>query len=456
MRSAENAGEPLPALDAGSRPDRVGPVRIPVSPAVAVARGVSQTMKRPWIASGSSKVLAVAAAFALTSTLAVRGADGASAETLPKLTAILGEATDVQVQKDILRGLSAAFQGQRTLTMPRGWDGVEARLTASPDEEVRRLAQALALKFGSQNALAALRAMAGDKAQSGDARRAALDSLIAVRDAGLPVLLQALVADAAVRGTAIRALAQFDDAATPGSILGVFGALKPEERREALNTLASRAGFARPLVAAVVGGTIPKAELTADLVRQLRNLKDAEISKQLDAVWGVMKETSSDQKQEIERYRRIYGAGGSQPGDAGRGRAIFNQVCSQCHHLFDFGGQVGPDITGANRGDLNYLLETILFPNAVIPNEYRVSTIETKDERVITGIIKEQNATALVVQTATEALTVPKNEVKKIEPSEQSMMPEGLLANLKDQEVRDLLYYLSRPGQVPLPEPAKP
>ena len=117
---------------------------------------------------------------------------------------------------------------------------------------------------------------------------------------------------------------------------------------------------------------------------------------------------------------------------------------------------MGPDITGANRGDLNYLLETILFPNAVIPNEYRVSTIETKDERVITGIIKEQNASALVVQTATEALTVPKNEVKKIEPSEQSMMPEGLLANLKDQEVRDLLYYLSRPGQVPLPEQPKP
>lgn len=398
----------------------------------------------------------LAAVVLLTSFPPVRGAEEAPSETLPKLTAMLGETTDVQVQKDILRGLTAAFQGQRTLAMPRGWEAVETRLTASPEDEVRRLAQALALKFGSQRALAALRAIAGDTVQSGEARRAALDSLIAVRDPGLPGLLQSLVADAAVRGTAIRALAQFDDAATPGAILGVFGSLRSEERREALNTLASRAGFARPLVAAVVGGTVPKAELTADLVRQLRNLKDAEIAKQLDSVWGVMKETSSDQKQEIERYRRLYGAGGSQPGHAGRGRVIFNQVCSQCHHLFDFGGQVGPDITGANRGDLNYLLETILFPNAVIPNEYRVSTIETKDERVITGIIKEQNASALVVQTATEALTVPKNEVKKIEPSEQSMMPEGLLANLKDQEVRDLLYYLSRPGQVPLPEQPKP
>jgi putative heme-binding domain-containing protein len=272
----------------------------------------------------------------------------------------------------------------------------------------------------------------------------------------LPGLLQKLVADSAVRGTAIRALAQFDDSGTPGAILGVFGSLNGEERRDALNSLASRAGFARPLVAAVSKGSVPKAELTADLVRQLRNLKDAEISQQLDQIWGVMKETSADQKQEIERYRRMYGAGGSQPGNASRGRVLFNQVCSQCHRLFDTGGNVGPDITGANRGDLNYLLETILFPNAVIPNEYRVSTIETKDDRVITGIIKEQSATSLVVQTPTEALTIPRNEVKKIEPSEQSMMPEGLLANLKDQGVRDLLYYVSRPGQVPLPTGTKP
>lgn len=382
-------------------------------------------------------------------------AQGNAAETLPRLTAILGESSDPQFQKDMLRGMTAAFQGQRSIPMPPGWESIEARLARSTDAEVRTLAQALSLKFGSQTALSTLRATALDTSLGAEVRRGALDSLIAVRDAGLPGLLQKLVGDSVVRATAIRALAQFDDAGTPGAILGVYGSLSPEERREALNSLSSRAGYARPLVAAVGKGTIPKSELTADLVRQLRNLRDAEITGQLDRIWGVMKETSADQKQEIERYRRIYGAGGSQPGDAPRGRALFNQVCSQCHHLFDTGGNVGPDITGANRGDLNYLLETILFPNAVIPNEYRLSTIETKDERVITGIIKEQSATSLVVQTPTELLNLPRNEVKKVEPSEQSMMPEGLLANLKDQEVRDLLYYLSRPGQVPLPAGAK-
>lgn len=379
----------------------------------------------------------------------LRAADGA--DPLPRLTALLGEASETQFQLDLLRGITAALQGRRSVPMPAGWEAVEARLVASGDAQVRSMSQALALKFGSQKALASLRTLAADAQSPADARRGALDSLIAVRDPGLPPLLQKLASDPAVRGIAIRALAGFDDAGTPAAILGVFPGLDAVERRDALNTLASRTGFARALIGGLGAGVVKRTDLTADLVRQLRNLKDADISKRLDEVWGVMKETSADQKKEIERMNRLYWAGGSTPGDAPRGRVVFNQVCAQCHHLFDFGGNVGPDITGANRSDLNYLLENILFPNAVIPNDYRASMIETKDDRVITGIVKEQTANAVVVQAATELLTLPRNEVKKIEPSEQSMMPEGLLANLKDQEVRDLLYYLSRPGQVPLP-----
>ncbi|HAB15047.1 MAG TPA: dehydrogenase, partial [Verrucomicrobiales bacterium] len=124
-------------------------------------------------------------------------------------------------------------------------------------------------------------------------------------------------------------------------------------------------------------------------------------------------------------------------------------------HLFDHGGAVGPDITGANRTDLDYLLQNILFPNAVIPNEYRASTFEVNDGRVVMGVLKQTDGTAYRVQTATELVTLPRNEVAKVEQSNQSMMPEGLLAPLKEQEVRDLLYYLSRPGQVPLPTEAK-
>jgi putative heme-binding domain-containing protein len=131
---------------------------------------------------------------------------------------------------------------------------------------------------------------------------------------------------------------------------------------------------------------------------------------------------------------------------------VFNQVCAQCHHLFDSGGQVGPDITGANRSDLDYLLQNILYPNAVIPNEYRQSLIETKDGRLVSGIVKTQEGGTLVVQTANELVRVPLSDIAKREQAENSMMPEGLIAQLEEQQVRDLLYYLSRPGQVALPK----
>ncbi len=378
-----------------------------------------------------------------------------AADSLPKLTQLLAETSDAQMQLDVLRGLTFSVQGRRSAPMPAGWDAVEKKLAASPNTEVRTLAQALSLKFGSPSALAALRQTAADATANAGARRAAVDSLLAVRDTRLPSLLQALLKEPELRGVALRGLAGFDDAKTSSAVLAVYSLLGGAEKRDALNTLASRLAYAKPLLSAVAGQKIPRTDLTAELVRQLRNLKDAGLSKQIDEAWGIVKEASPDQEKEIAKFRAVYQAGGSQPGDAAKGRVLYNQLCSQCHHLFDFGGAVGPDITGANRGDVNYLLENILFPNAVIPIDYRVSTIEMKDDRVLTGIVKERTTQALVVQTPNEKLTLPLAEVKKVEASEYSMMPEGLITQLKDQQIRDLLYYLGRPGQVPLPAGAK-
>src|SRR6185369_6424713 len=200
----------------------------------------------------------------------------------------------------------------------------------------------------------------------------------------------------------------------------------------------------------VAAGSVPKKDLTAELVRQLRNLKNDELNQALEKVWGVMHESAADKQQEIAKYKAIFQAGGSQPGNAPRGRAVFAKTCQQCHTLFDTGGKVGPDLTGSNRGDLDYILQNIVDPNAVIPNDYRASTIETKDGRVLTGIVKEQNEKSLTVATANETLTLARNEIDSVQQSQLSMMPEGLLAPLSDQEVRDLIYYLRSPGQAQL------
>lgn len=373
-------------------------------------------------------------------------------DALPQLTELLATSRDPALQLDVLRGLNQALRDRRSVPMPAGWDAAETRLGTHSNPEIRTLAQTLSLKFGSTRAQSGLRAIASDPTAEASSRKAAVEALLAVRDPGLPPLLRQLLSDPAVRSVSLRGLAAYDDAATPGAILAVYGTLDAGERRDALNTLASRPGYARPLVEAVESGSVPRSQLTADLVRQLRSLKDADLAERLTRIWGVMQETSPDMTAEVERVKRLYWAGGSQPGDAKHGRVVFNQICAQCHRLFDTGSEVGPDITGANRTDLDYLLQNILFPNAVIPNEYRATTVETKDGRTITGVLKSRDANSLRLQTANELVTVTVAETAGVEQADLSMMPEGLLGPLQDQQVRDLLYYLGRPGQVSLPD----
>jgi len=372
-------------------------------------------------------------------------------DPLSALARLLAQSDDIQFQLDVLRGIGAGLKGQRRAPMPKGWEAVEAKLGASSNADVRTLAQTISLTFGSQQALASLRRALVDKSMPVATRRAALDSLVGIRDSELPSALAPLLQEADLRSPAIRALAGFNDPQTPEALLGAYASFETAQKHDALNTLVSRPAFAQPLLNAVEIGRVPKADLTADVLRQLRSMKDTAIQQTLTRLFGTYRESSADKKAEMEKYRNIYRAGGSQPGDGPRGRVVYNKICAQCHTLFDVGGKVGPDITGANRTDLNYLLETIVDPNAVIPNEYRTMEIETKDGRSLTGVVKVMGDKSVLLQTANELLTLPRDEIASQRQTELSMMPEGLLAPLTDQEVRDLIYYLTRTGQVPLP-----
>ena len=128
---------------------------------------------------------------------------------------------------------------------------------------------------------------------------------------------------------------------------------------------------------------------------------------------------------------------------------MFNRTCLSCHRLYDAGGDVGPDLTGSDRRNLDYLLENILDPHAAVGRDYRLTTVATTDGRVVSGIVREQNDKALVIQTANEKIALPREEVEAMKASEDSMMPEGLLDPLSEGEVRDLISYLFTTDQVP-------
>jgi putative heme-binding domain-containing protein len=115
------------------------------------------------------------------------------------------------------------------------------------------------------------------------------------------------------------------------------------------------------------------------------------------------------------------------------------------------GGQVGPDLTGSNRADLDYVLSNVLDPGALIGKDYLAHVIATTDGRVLTGIIRAEDKDKITLVTANETITLPKSEIEEQRSSEQSMMAEDLWKPLSEHEIRSLVSYLASPAQVALP-----
>jgi putative heme-binding domain-containing protein len=120
--------------------------------------------------------------------------------------------------------------------------------------------------------------------------------------------------------------------------------------------------------------------------------------------------------------------------------------------MYGQGGAIGPELTGSDRRNLKYLLENILDPNAVVPADYRVSVFQLKDGRTISGVIPEQTERTLTIQTPAERLVIERTQIVKQDQLTQSLMPEGLLTALGEENVINLIAYLMGEGQVELPK----
>lgn len=374
-----------------------------------------------------------------------------SDDALPILVQVLQSADDPQVQLDILKGLADGLKGRRGVKAPAGWDAVATKLGQSGNAQVKELVQQLSLVFGSASALADMRKQMLDAKAPTAQRLAALEALVAAKDATLAEPLRQLLTEPALRGAALRGLATYDDPKTPPAILDLLPSLDPASRRDAFGTMSSRVSFARALVGALADGKFAAKDLPADLVRQLRNYQQADINAALDKHWGTARESSADKVKEAERYKALLAAANAPKPDLIKGRGVFAKTCGQCHTLYGVGGKVGPDITGSNRADLDYLLHNILDPNAEIPNDYRTWNLDTKDDRSISGVMARQDATTVTLVTPNETLTIARSDIAKLKQSELSMMPEGLLQALPEEEVRNLIAYLRGKEQVPLP-----
>lgn len=374
------------------------------------------------------------------------------AEALVALVGVLKEVDDPAFHLDILKGISLALKGQRNIKMPKGWNEIAPKLAKSPNAEVQQLAQSLSLTFGSKAALDALRKVLVDRKAKLTKRQKALASLIDARDAKLPGVLRGLLKEEVLQREALRGLGAFEDAKTPQSILAILLKLDAAGKRDALTTLASRVSYAKALMAAIDKGEVKANELPADIVRQLRAHGQKDINTKLDKVWGVSRSTPKAKLMEIAKYKKLLEAKPAKPVNLSRGRALFQRTCAQCHKLYGEGGEIGPDITGSNRNNLDYLLTNMLDPNAEIPNDYRTTILRTKDNRILVGVVRRSEGQLVTMATPTEVVTMAKSDVASIDQQNFSMMPEGLVLAFKQDELHDLVAYLRGTGQVPLPK----
>jgi putative heme-binding domain-containing protein len=372
-------------------------------------------------------------------------------ESLALLVGELGRADSSPRRLAVLVGIEDALRGRRQVEMPTTWPDVFKILRADDDANVRSRAVTLGVTFGDPAARDSLRRVLTDSSATIDTRQRALAALLKVKDPPLANVLHELILHPQLGGPAVRALSTYDDPSTPAVLIKAYPSLGSSERRDVLSTLSTRKNTGRDLLAAVEAGKVPRGDLTADLVRQLRNLKDPDLTAQLGRVWGTVRETSGDRARSIAQSKAMLLGSHTQTPDRSMGRAVFSKVCQQCHTLFGVGGQVGPDLTGSNRADLDYLLSNILDPSALIGKDYLANVITTTDGRVLTGIIKAEDKDAITLVTANETIVLPKNEVDERRASEQSMMPEDLLKPLSQFEIRSLVSYLASPAQVPMP-----
>ena len=352
---------------------------------------------------------------------------------------------DADKAASITRGISRALRGVTKTTAPKSWPAFAAKAAAIPAlaDKVRELN----VIFGDGRALDEIRAIALDEKADIPTRRQAVATLISSKDAGLREVCEKLVTNRDLTPVAIRGLATFDDPNAAKLAVENYGRVLSDDRAGVIGTLCSRAGFARALLDAIAAGKIARESITAYHARQLAALGDADVSKLLSAVWGEIRTTPDDKKRRMESLKAALTAEVLAKADIVNGRTVYTQTCAACHTLYDLGqtgANLGPNLTGSGRGDLNYLLENIVDPSAVVPADYKLSTITLKDGRVLSGFISAQNPQTLTLRTMTETQTLDRTTVAKTEASPQSLMPEGILDALKPEQIRDLFGFLMK------------
>jgi putative heme-binding domain-containing protein len=258
-----------------------------------------------------------------------------------------------------------------------------------------------------------------------------------------PVLLKLATqsSDGALQTAALSSLQAYDDPQIAERVLAALPAMPDDVRGAARLLLVSRKPWARSLLDAIDAGRIAADSVPPELVERLARYRDESMAGPIRKHWGDLKpRTSAELQREIDRLASVVRMGGGTPK---HGRPHYEQHCAKCHTLFAKGGNIGPDLTSFKRDDVDNMLINIVHPSAEIREGYTSFYLLTKDGRTVNGFLIEKDDQIVVLRGADgKDVTIRQADVEELEASKSSLMPEGLLKGLSDQQVKDLFAYL--------------
>ncbi len=401
----------------------------------------------PLVAENPERALALASQSAIPMAAEFVARRAVDADAIEVLVEWVAKPSKTQIR--MLDGMRAGLEGRTDLTAPSNWEAIYTKLQQSQEDSVKELALEVAQHFGDTEAAKRFLATLKDKNASSESRRRALNVLADQQRPELVEELPALLEDQQLRMDAIRAIAAFDEEHLGEVLMERYADLSAAEQLEAVQTLASRPDYGWLLTQAIKEEVIPRRDIPAYVARQLRRV----VGSGFVEVWGPIDELTTDQNAAYTKYRALLTEQALQGADAQQGRVLFQRTCGPCHKMYGEGGNIGPDITGSNRTNLDYLLSNVLNPSGEIQDDYKMMVVTTRDGRTYVGNVAAENERQLTLRVVgQESVVINQSEIQSREETPNSMMPPGLFETLTDKEVIDLVGYLQTTEQVSLLE----
>ena len=258
----------------------------------------------------------------------------------------------------------------------------------------------------------------------------------------IPVLLGIMKSEPGsdLKRATLGALKPYNDQRIADEVLAVYGQLTDGLRKVAGTLLAGRPASAAAMLQAVDDGKLSAGLVSAEVISLLRTHRDERVGQLLAKHFTDSETDAATLEHEIRRLAKVVTA---EPGSPYEGKKLFTTSCAACHRLFDQGGQIGPDLTAYQRDDLDTMLLNIINPSAEIREGYENFLLTTKDGRLASGFLIEQDNRSVVLRGLDgQDVTFAREAIRKLNAQGLSLMPGGLLAGYSDGQICDLMAYL--------------